>query len=183
MIKQRRRTRTRGTPRWMTDKDLDEMARRRAMMILSVLSGERSVSEVIAQEKISRQTYYQIEERGLRAMVSALLPALTESGAPTSQAQKIGELEKKVSKLEKDKRRLERLLLLTRKIVRPGRVALPVGRAPLKKPSAPRSTKRGSRPLRSSKKTTTMPTMSSSMTTMPSASANSIPKPDGEDVR
>lgn len=183
MGKQRRRTRTRGTPRWMTDKDLDEMARRRAMMILSVLSGERSVSEVIAQEKISRQTYYQIEERGLRAMVSALLPALTESGAPTSQAQKLLELEKKVSNLERDKRRLERLLLLTRKIVRPGRVALPVGRTPLKKPLAPRSTKRGSRLSRNSKKTTVPTTSATTMTTMTSASVNSIPKPDGEDVR
>src|SRR5262249_1356385 len=73
--KARRRTsRPRPTPSWLVKQsDIDEVARRRCLMILSVLSGERPVTEVVEEAKISRQTYYQLESRAVRAMLSALL--------------------------------------------------------------------------------------------------------------
>lgn len=145
------------------------MARRRCLMVLSVLSGEKTVSDVIAEEKIARQTYYQIEERGLRAMLSALLPAMTDEGAPTSVAQQVALLQKKVALLEQAKRRLERLLLLTRKVVKPGRVVLSVGRPP-KRRSTRRSGRSGSKSSHASKTTTSTPA---------TARASSTPTTDG----
>jgi hypothetical protein len=163
-MKKRHEARKRGSPSWLSDKELDEMARRRCLMVLSVLSGEKSVSEVVTEAKIARQTYYQIEERGLRAMLAALLPAMTESGGPTTPEQKLAYLEKRVKVLEQDKRRLERLLLLTRKVIKPGRVALAVGRP--RKRRAPRpSTKPGSKPSRSSKTTSSEARSTSTPTT------------------
>ncbi len=146
------------------------MARRRCLMVLSVLSGEKTVSDVIAEEKIARQTYYQIEERGLRAMLSALLPAMTDEGAPTSAAQQVALLQKKVALLEQAKRRLERLLLLTRKVVKPGRMVLSIGRPP-KRRSTRRSGRSGSKPSRASK--TTMNTTAATVRT------SSTPTTDG----
>ncbi len=166
----KRRAKSRGTPKWLTEEEMDAMARRRCLTILSVLSGETSVSEAVAQQRIARQTYYQMEERGLRAMLAALVPTTTEAGAPTSPEQKIAQLETKVARLEQSKRRLERLLLLTRKVVKPGRLIL--GRSPSSKPER-RSTKRGNKSSPSSKATT-------SSSPRPNAST---PTQDGGDGR
>src|SRR5262245_32966007 len=76
----RRRRRARPIPKWLLgQKDLDQIAQRRCLMVLSVLSGQVPVSEAIAEAQISRGTYYQLESRALEAMVQALLP-----GSPTS---------------------------------------------------------------------------------------------------
>ena len=72
----RRRRRARPTPKWIrTRQDLDEVARRRCLMVLRVLSGEVPVTEVIAEAQISRGTYYSLEDRALRAMIAALAPS------------------------------------------------------------------------------------------------------------
>ena len=58
-VGKRRKPRPRPTPKWLVrPSDLDEMAKRRCLMILSVLSGERPVTEVVEEEQISRMTYY-----------------------------------------------------------------------------------------------------------------------------
>lgn len=92
-------------------------------MVLSVLSGETPVTDAIASSNISRQTYYQLEERALKAMLKALTPG--SEGAPITgpdpaSLRRIGELEAKVRQLEQDKRRTDRLLYLTRKVVKAG---------------------------------------------------------------
>ena len=137
-----RRHRSRPVPKWIREKqELDEVARRRCLLILSVLSGEKPVSDAIAESGLSRNTYYQLEEKALDAMLAALGP--TPPGRKPDQSAEIAGLEAKVQKLEEEKRRSERLLLLTRKVVRRGRLTLPgQGR--------PRSTTGGGRPSPSS---------------------------------
>lgn len=91
-------------------------------MVLSVLSGEMPVSDAIAQAKISRQTYYHMETKALRAMLVALNPlaSSSENGAPDLSAARarIEDLEEQVKRLEQEKRRSQRLLFLTRKSIR-----------------------------------------------------------------
>lgn len=133
-----RKHRSRPVPRWVKERqDLDEMARRRCLLILSVLSGEKPVSDAIAESGLSRNTYYQLEEKALDGMLTALGP--TPPGRKPDRSGEIAALQVRVTRLEEEKRRAERLLLLTRKVVRRGRLTLPgLGR--------PRSTTTGGRP-------------------------------------
>lgn len=122
----RRRKRARPTPRWLSEqKDLNEMARRRTLLVLSVLSGEKPVTEAIADTGISRQLYYQLEAKALNAMLRALEPGSGTSGSPGAAGlqQRIHQLEKKVEQLTQEKRRTDRLLFLTRMVVKKGPLA------------------------------------------------------------
>lgn len=126
--KKKRPMRERPTPRWLVRRaDLDPMAQRRCLMLLSVLSGEKPVTAVIEDLGISRGTYYQLETKALVAMLRALAPGsedpTTAEGA--SVTQRIAELEAKVKRLEQEKRRVERLLYLARKVVPAGPVVGP----------------------------------------------------------
>jgi hypothetical protein len=148
--KKKRKHRARPTPRWLMQRqDLDAMAKRRCLLVLNVLSGERAVTDVIEEAQVSRQMYYQLEERALRAMLAALTPGASEPGA-SEPARRIAELEQKVAQLEQDKRRGERLLLLTRKVMK-GPLKTPAGRPPKHPPSAS-STSVGRRRSRASPK-------------------------------
>jgi hypothetical protein len=133
-----RRHRSRPVPKWIRERqELDEMARRRCLLILSVLSGEKPVSDAIAESGLSRNTYYQLEEKALDGMLTALGP--TPPGRKPDQSAELAALQAKLARLEEEKRRAERLLLLTRKVVRTGRLTLPgLGR--------PRSTTSGAKP-------------------------------------
>src|SRR2546427_4727646 len=71
----RRSERKRGIPRWLTGrKDLDEVAQRRTILILSVLSGHTPVTTAITEHGISRPLYYQLETKALVAMMRVLVP-------------------------------------------------------------------------------------------------------------
>lgn len=97
------------------------MARSRCLMLLSVLSGQTPVSDAIVEAKISRATYYQLEDKALRAMLAVLNPlaTTTELGtADRSATNRIEELESQVQRLTQEKRRTERLLRLTRKTLK-----------------------------------------------------------------
>lgn len=133
-----RKHRPRPVPKWIKEKqELDEMARRRCLLILAVLSGEKPVSDAIAESGLSRNTYYQLEEKALDGMLAALGP--TPPGRKPDRGAEIVALQAKLTRLEEEKRRAERLLLLTRKVVRTGRLVLPgLGR--------PRSTTGGAKP-------------------------------------
>lgn len=123
--KRYRRHRGRPLPKWIKERqELDEMARRRCLLILSVLSGEKPVTDAIAESGMSRNTYYQMEERALEAMLEALGPS-PGPGRKVDETTRIASLEAKVVRMEQEKRRAERLLLLTRKVVRKGRLTLP----------------------------------------------------------
>lgn len=118
----RRRHRSRPTPKWLKQSpELDAIARSRCLMILSVLSGETPVSEAIVEAKISRATYYQLEDKALQAMLAVLNPftMTTDAGmTDRSAANRIEELESQVQRLRQEKRRTERLLRLTRKTLK-----------------------------------------------------------------
>jgi hypothetical protein len=147
----RRKPRKRPTPKWLVEQqDLDEAARRRCLMILSVLSGERAVTEVIMEAGISRQNYYELETRALAAMLKALVPGSSAESAATTAEKRVVELEQRVKQLQTEKRRAERLLLLTRKVMRTGRRKT-TRRASTR--TRARSTTRGPRPSTTSKRT------------------------------
>lgn len=122
--KRARKHRSRPQPKWLKERrDLDEMARRRCLLVLSVLSGVKPVTEAIAEAGMSRGSYYQLEEKALDGMLAALGP--TPPGRKTDQSAEIADLQAKVAKMEEEKRRAERLLLLTQKVVRKGRLVFP----------------------------------------------------------
>jgi hypothetical protein len=127
----RRKRRPRPTPRWIKEgQEMDEMAQRRALLILSVLSGQVTVTDAIDQAGISRGTYYKLEEKALKAMVSAMLPGADETGQSEAMtaAKRIEELEAKLTQMEKEKRRHERLENVVAKIVGSGPMTMGVGR-------------------------------------------------------
>jgi hypothetical protein len=170
-VNRRRALRGRPTPRWLTGrKDLDEVAQRRCLLVLSVLSGEKPVTAAIAEMGISRPLYYQLESKALLAMLAALAPGVSTatSAVELSPAHRMATLEDKVAELEQDKRRLERLLFLTRKVVPPGPVAFPRKRG--RKPKPPGSTNAGRKRSRTSMRSTA---------TSPPATPASIPTPAG----
>lgn len=168
----RRRKRPRPTPSWlMEQKDLDEIARRRCLMVLRVLSGEQPVTEAIAEAKVSRGTYYKLETAALKAMLAALAPgaSLDITAAADGATRKIAELEEKVKKLEQERRRADRLWLLTKKLVKPGALKTAAGRPPgSRNRSSTRSGTSGSAGSRGKKTTSS-----------PAAESSTIHRPDG----
>ena len=138
-----RKRRPRPMPKWLKKKgELDEIAQRRTLMILDVLSGAIPVTDAIEQAQISRGTYYQLEDRALKAILEAMEPGATP-GRPPETTTRLLQLEERVRELESTKRRLERLLSMTRKVLRPGLMKAAPGR--------PRSAKAGRSDLPPSK--------------------------------
>lgn len=167
----RRKPRRRGVPRWLSGRtDLDEVAQRRTLLILSVLSGHTPVTTAIAEHGISRPLYYQLETKALVGMMRALIPGASASSNPddATPTRQLAELEEKVSRLEQENRRLERLLLLAKKVLPEGPVAFPQKRG--RKPGR-RSTLAGSAPSPGSTKTTSKPSASPSIPTTAGAIA------------
>jgi hypothetical protein len=151
----RKEPRRRGVPRWLTGrKDLDQVAQRRTMLILSVLSGHVPVTTAIAEHGISRPLYYQLETKGLVGMMRALVPGANGATSPddATPMRQLVELEEKVARLEQENRRLERLLLLAKRILPTGPVAFPQKRG--RKPGR-RSTNAGLGPSPASKRPST----------------------------
>lgn len=161
----RREPRRRGVPRWLTGRtDLDQVAQRRTLLILSVLSGHTPVTTAISEHGISRPLYYQLEMKGVVGMMRALAPgAGSTSPDDATPARQIADLEMKVTRLEMENRRLERLLLLAKRILPEGPVAFPERRG--RKPGR-RSTSGGPGPSPGSKRpaTTTSSTTTSTQT-------------------
>lgn len=134
-----RKHRARPMPQWLLKKkELDEIAQRRTLMVLNVLSGQVPVTDAIAQAQISRGHYYQLEERALKAVLDAMEPGASP-GRPPETTTRLLQLEEKVKQLEVDKRRLERLLTMTRKVLRPRPMKTALGR-----PSSAKGGKSGS---------------------------------------
>jgi hypothetical protein len=134
-----RKRRRRRAPSWLNHPEFDALARSRCLMLLSVLSGEQSVTEAIAEAKIPRPTYYQLETKALNAMLLALNPraAMTPEGLPDATAAgRIEKLERQVQRLEQEKRRSRRLLLLMRKSMRSPLMRPRRGRPPKNAPLA-----------------------------------------------
>src|SRR5436190_22764848 len=124
----RREPRRRGVPRWLTGrKDLDQVAQRRTLLILSVLSGHTAVTTAIAEHGISRPLYYQLETKALIGMMRALVPGANAASNPddATPMQQIVELEEKVARLEQENRRLDRLLFFAKKVLPAGPLAVP----------------------------------------------------------
>jgi hypothetical protein len=114
---QRHRRTSHNLPLWlMQPAEQQAIAQRRALMILSVLSGQKSVQEVIEEEKVSRALYYQLEDRGLQGMLKALSPRIegvtSERRELTQTREQVRRLSERVKSLTQRKRSAERLLRL-----------------------------------------------------------------------
>lgn len=144
------------------------------LLVLSVLSGEKPVTDAIEGAGISRGFYYQLETKALNAMLLALAPGADSDASPdaTGLHHRIKQLEDKLAKAEAAQRRAERMLFLQRKLTSPGPVKTHRGR-PSKTPTP--STRAGRRSWRSSMTTSTK-TPTSSRSTKP---ASTTPTPDG----
>jgi hypothetical protein len=154
----RRAPRKRGVPRWLTGrKDLDQVAQRRTLMILSVLSGHTPVTTAISEHGISRPLYYQLETKAIVGMMRALVPGANAASSPddATPMQQVVQLEEKLVRLQRENRRLERLLLLAKKVLPPGPMAFPERRG---RRRGRRSTTAGLVPSLGSKKPTTTTT-------------------------
>ena len=152
----RRKHRSRPTPKWLLEKqELDEIAKRRCLMVLEVLSGAKPVTDVIESGQMSRGTYYKLEERALEAMLRALSPTAgpdgTDGQALAAALARVAELEAKLAKSEQEKRRSEKLFVMTRKLVKKGPMTTGAGRQPGSR-NRPRSTADGPKPSRGSTK-------------------------------
>jgi hypothetical protein len=141
----------------MSRQDLDEMARRRCLVVLSLLSGETTLAEAAESAECSPITVQKYETRALEAMLGALSPDASPDGTTTSSTQRIADLEKRLSQLEREKRRAERLLMLTRQMIRSGPITTGVGRRP------------GSRSRRKSENAGAPPSQASTTTSRPRA--------------
>ena len=92
--------------RLMKDKE-QELARERALVILRVRSGAMTAKQGAQALGVSRKTYYQWEERALKAMALALenrvagRPCVSTDEEKETLRQRIGELEKKLDLAEK----------------------------------------------------------------------------------
>jgi TolA-binding protein len=114
---QRHRRTTHNLPLWlMQPSEQQAIAQRRTLMILSVLSGQKSVQEVIEEERVSRTFYYQLEDRGLEGMMRALSPRIegvtSEHRELTQAREQLRHLNERVKSLTQRKRSAERLLRL-----------------------------------------------------------------------
>ena len=123
--KSTRRRRQRGAclPKWLLNPaEAQSIAHGRCLMVLSVLSGQKSVSEAIAEQKIARALYYQLEDRALKGMVQALSPAKSAWASERRElcrAQaRIREQSGRLALLTQRKRSLERLLAMVMKTSR-----------------------------------------------------------------
>ena len=117
-----KKRRPREMPRSLRQREVNLIARSRCLLVLLVLSGEKTVSEAILEAGISRAMYYQLEGRALEAMLNALNPLAPAKGLEwpelSAAAQRIQVLERQVQRLGQAKRRSQRLLLLTRRALR-----------------------------------------------------------------
>jgi hypothetical protein len=114
---QRHRRTSHNLPLWlMQPAEQQAIAQRRTLMILSVLAGQKSVQEVIEEERVSRTFYYQLEDRGLQGMLQALSPRIegvTSEHRELAQArEQLRLLSERVKSLTQRKRSAERLLRL-----------------------------------------------------------------------
>lgn len=164
--KQKRRNRPRPTPRWLKAQaeGPEAVAQRRCLLVLAVLSGEQPVTDAIESTGVSRQLYYQLEEKALKGMLHALGPG-SEANEDLAQqlSAQLEASQERVKQLEREKRRTERLLMLTRKLVRPGPVT--VGRSGRPRKYKPRSTKAGRASSASGATTAATPTGTTSTPT------------------
>lgn len=163
----KRRRRPRPTPKWLKAPAADgpeSVAQRRCLLVLSVLSGEQPVTDAIETTGVSRQLYYQLEERALKAMMRALLPSSEgREEVETSLTGQVQSLQARVTQLETEKRRAERLLFLTRKLVRPGPVK--VGNGGRRARASAAAGRSASRPARPTKVEPSPPPPDTSVTT------------------
>lgn len=107
-------------PKWLLNPgDAEVIAHGRCLMILAVLSGQKTVKEAIEEQKICRTLYYQLESKALRGMVRALNPTTSEWTSDRRELKhaqaRIRTLSAQVKLLMQRRRSLERLLRLVLK--------------------------------------------------------------------
>lgn len=104
----RRARATKGLARAMKVDEVDLSARRRAACVLEVLAGVRSPEEAALALEVQLGTYFQIEERALRGLLSACGPQ--PRGRAPDFARALEESRHRVGELEREVQRHQALL-------------------------------------------------------------------------
>lgn len=107
-------------PKWLLNPNESQaIGHGRCLMILAVLSGQKTVKEVTEEQKICRTLYYQLESRALKGMVRALNPMTSEAASDRRELRqalrRIRALSLQLKLLTQRKRSVERLLRLVMK--------------------------------------------------------------------
>jgi hypothetical protein len=132
MKRRRRRSATAHRPRWLRQAPRqasaqEVTARSRALMILAVLAGQKTVSEAIEEAKMPRALYYQLETRALEGMIRALHPLVQSAMSETRELRlarrRIQALSAQVELLTQRRRSAERLLRMVIKSTPAARTA------------------------------------------------------------
>lgn len=95
----------------------DQDAKGKVSLVLTVLSGEKSISEACRETGLKPILYYKLEERMLRAMLAtAAMPAVRgRRKDPLSQANSLAE---ETAQLREEHRRLQSLMRISKKLLR-----------------------------------------------------------------
>lgn len=99
---------TKGLARGMKVDEVDLAARRRAACVLEVLAGVRSPEEAAMALEVQLGTYFQIEERALRGLLSSCGPQ--PRGRAPDYAKALEESRRRVGELEREVQRHQALL-------------------------------------------------------------------------
>lgn len=104
-------------PKWLLNPgEAQAIAHGRCLMVLAVLSGQKTVKEAIEEAKICRTLYYQLESKALRGMVRALNPTTSEWTSDRRELRRAQArnraLSAQVKLLTQRRRSLERLVRL-----------------------------------------------------------------------
>jgi hypothetical protein len=93
----------------------DKEAKGKVAMVLSILAGERSISEACREMGLQPLSYYRLEERMLRSMLAtAKMPA--RRGRQKDPLAESSELVSETEELRREHRRLQSLMRVTRKL-------------------------------------------------------------------
>jgi hypothetical protein len=97
----------------------DKDAKAKVSLVLTVLAGEKSISEACRETGLKPLSYYKLEERMVRAMVAtAKMPALRgRRKDPLSEANSLAE---ETAQLRQEHRRLQSLMRISKKLLRTG---------------------------------------------------------------
>lgn len=124
---------TKGLARGMKVDEVDLAARRRAACVLEVLAGVRSPEEAAIALEVQLGTYFQIEERALRGLLSSCSPQ--PRGHAPDYAKALEESRRRVGELEREVQRHQALLRSAQRTA--SLLSESRGSSPARAPSAP----------------------------------------------
>lgn len=115
----------------------DEEAKAKVSLVVQVLSGEKSISEACRDSGLKALSYYKLEERLLRGMLSAASMPAARRGRRKDPAAEANQIAAETEDLRQEHRRMQSLVRITRRLFRTGARNGPKGLRKAKPPGPP----------------------------------------------